>query len=63
MILRGKGTVREREAHSYHPSVYVAFQENAWLTTEGIHEFMREVVNPHLTAPLFADACSGPRDG
>ena len=63
MILRGKGNVREREVDSYHPSIYVAFQDNAWLTAEGVHEFMREVVNPHLTAPPFADASSGPREG
>ena len=47
MIFRGKGTVLVHEKASYHPSVFVMFQEKAWIDTPGAEHWLDDSFIPY----------------
>ena len=51
LVFKGKGTVQDSEAGSYHKDVVVFFQKNAWMTEEVQNMWVDEVLEPHLEEP------------
>ena len=46
MLFRGKGTVKQKEQHSYHPDVVVLFQDKAWADLPTVVEWVDKCLKP-----------------
>jgi hypothetical protein len=46
MFFRGKGTVKAKEEHAYHPDVVVLFQSKAWADQPTVVEWVDKCLKP-----------------